>query len=331
MTMTYEETLFQLACNDERIVVLTAENRAAIRNLPARLGNRFIDVGIAEQTMVGAATGLALRGRLPVVHALATFLTLRAFEFIRTDVGISGLPVTLVGAVPGFLSDGNGPTHQALEDIALMRGIPPMQVFCPADVQELCEALPVILRSGAPSYIRHNSNPPVVTHTVPFTIGKAEHLSRGEDVTILTYGFLLREAVRARDILEARNLSVGLVNLRSLKPIDEQAILEAAGTGTLLVTLEDHFRTGGLASIVADLFLRHQTMCPLLPIALEERWFTPARLDAVLAHEGFTGEQIASTILTKLESPSTWQTRSVSMTSIPPSGNPTRSTPAHSG
>src|SRR5256886_16180213 len=90
---TYEEVLKECALRDERIVVMTAENRAAIRNLPAKLGERFIDVGIAEQTMIGAAAGLALRGRIPIVHALATFLTLRAFEFVRDDVGIAGLPV----------------------------------------------------------------------------------------------------------------------------------------------------------------------------------------------------------------------------------------------
>ena len=108
---TYAGVLERIAMADERVVVLTAENRAAIRNLPSVLGPRFIDVGIAEQTMVAAAAGLALRGRIPICHSLATFLTLRAFEFIRTDVGISGLPVKLVGGVPGVLSDGNGPTH----------------------------------------------------------------------------------------------------------------------------------------------------------------------------------------------------------------------------
>src|SRR5271166_5824977 len=105
--MNYEQTLLALAEANPALVVMTAENRAAIRNLPAPLGPRFIDVGICEQTLIGAAAGLALRGRIPVCHALATFLTLRAFEFIRTDVGIGGLPVKLVGGVPGFLSDGN--------------------------------------------------------------------------------------------------------------------------------------------------------------------------------------------------------------------------------
>src|SRR5271157_5692012 len=99
---SYERMLLEFANRDDRLVVMTAENRSAIRGLPAALGARFIDVGISEQTMIGAAAGLALRGRTPVVHSLATFLTLRAFEFIRTDVGIANLPIKLVGGVPGF-------------------------------------------------------------------------------------------------------------------------------------------------------------------------------------------------------------------------------------
>src|SRR5262245_62036912 len=128
---------------------MTAENRAAIRSLPDRLGPRFIDVGIAEQTLAGAAAGLALRGRVPIVHALAAFLTMRAFEFIRTDVGIAQLPVKFIGACAGFLSEANGPTHQALEDLALMRGIPGMNVCCPADQSEMLDALAIIVGDGA--------------------------------------------------------------------------------------------------------------------------------------------------------------------------------------
>ncbi len=171
----YEQTLLELAQADERIIVMTAENRAAIRNLPNLLPGRFIDTGITEQTMVGAAAGLALRGRIPVLHALATFLTLRAFEFVRTDVGIGGLPVKLVGGVPGFLSDGNGPTHQAIEDVALMRGIPGFHVFCPADEEDLVLALPQIINSPNPTYIRHNALKTVAGYAhEPFEIGKAE-------------------------------------------------------------------------------------------------------------------------------------------------------------
>src|SRR5262245_6660851 len=138
MTRTsYEQQLSALAMANEDVIVMTAENRAAIRSLPAAIGPRFVDVGICEQTMIGMAAGLALRGRVPVVHALAAFLTMRAFEFIRTDVGIGHLPVKLIGGVPGFLSEANGPTHQAIEDIGLMRLIPQMQIVCPADEEEL--------------------------------------------------------------------------------------------------------------------------------------------------------------------------------------------------
>lgn len=298
--MTYEQVLERLAAEDESVVVMTAENRAAIRNLPAKLGDRFIDVGICEQTMVGAAAGLALRGRTPVVHALATFLTLRAFEFVRTDVGIPGLPVKLVGGVPGFLSEANGPTHQALEDVALMRGIPPMNVFCPADGAELVAGLPAVVRDRAPWYIRYNASAPAVEHREPFRIGRAETLTEGKDVTILVYGFLLEEAMKAHAELLRRGTKARVVNVRTPKPIDEDTVLAAARETRLLVTIEDHFLTGGLYSIVAELLVRNHIPARVHPLAMKHRWFAPALLPDVLRTEGFTGEQIAEEILRAL-------------------------------
>jgi transketolase len=174
--MTYEEQLKQLVETRDDIVVLTAENRAAMRNITGLLGNRFVDFGIAEQTMIGAAAGLALRGRIPICHALATFLTLRAFEFIRTDVGISGLPVKLVGAIAGFLSEANGPTHQAIEDVSILRGIPNMRVLCPTDAEEQAEALAAMIADPHPAYMRYNALPQTFEHKTTFEIGKAELL-----------------------------------------------------------------------------------------------------------------------------------------------------------
>lgn len=299
--MNYEQALQQLAEQDPRIVVMTAENRAAIRNLPPKLGDRFIDVGIAEQTLIGAAAGLALRGRIPVCHALATFLVLRAFEFIRTDIGIARLPVKLVGGVPGFLSDGNGPTHQAIEDVALMRGIPHMQVVCPSDGEELAKALGVIVASGEPTYMRFCGAPATVPHKTPFELGRAEVLSEGKDVALLTYGFLLREAEKARALLEKRGVGVTLIDLRSLVPLDERTVLDAARKARLVVTLEDHFQTGGLYSIVCELLVRTATWARVHPIALDRKWFRPGRLDAVLAHEGFNADALAERIKTVLD------------------------------
>jgi len=294
--MNYQELIKQTALADERIVVMTAENRAVVRELPPVLGPRFIDVGIAEQTMIGAAAGLALRGRIPICHALAPFLIYRAYEFVRTDVGIAHLPVKLSSWIAGFLSDGNGPTHQAIEDVALMRGIPGMTVFCPADEADMLAMLPAIWASPDPAYVRLIVRKTDFQHA-PFQIGKAEVVSKGTDVTLLVYGYLFEEARQAAKILEGKGLSVGLVNMRSLKPVDEQAILDAAAGSKRLVTIEDHLLTGGLYSIVAETLLRHRQTADVLPLALNERWFKPGRLPEVLEYEGFTPEKIANLIL----------------------------------
>ncbi len=299
--MNYEEIIKQMALEDERFVVMTAENRALIRNLPPVLKERFIDTGITEQCMIGAAAGLALRGRIPVVHALATFLTLRAFEFIRTDVGIANLPVKLSGFVPGFLSDGNGPTHQAIEDVSLMRGIPGMQVFCPADEQDMLVALKHIWSSPHPSYLRVTTRKSTYQHDPHFEIGKAEVISKGTDVTLLVYGMLFEETLKAKALLESRGFSVGMINLRTLKPIDEAAVLDAVKRSQLLVTIEDHFLTGGLYSILAELLLKHQLTAQVFPIALQERWYKPGLLSEVLSFEGFTGEQMSDKIVKVLD------------------------------
>jgi transketolase len=292
---TYESLLGELAQIDPRVVVLTAENRSAIRNLPAILGDRFVDVGIAEQTLVGMSAGLALRGRVPVAHSLATFLTMRAFEFIRTDVGIPGLPVKLVGSVPGFLSEANGPTHQALEDVALMRGIPGMRVFAPADDEDLLLGLPRVLADPAPWYVRFNVRRAVVSHAA-FHLGRAEVVSEGRDVAILTYGVLFEQAVEAARLLTEDGVSVTLLNMRTLEPFDDEAVLEAARSTGFLVTLEDHFERGGLYAIVCELLVRRRLSPVVVPFALSARWFAPGLFDDVLRAEGFRGDQIAGRV-----------------------------------
>ena len=296
----YEQLLADRMADDDRIVVLTAENRAALRNLPDHVGDRFIDFGIAEQTMIGAAAGMASRGRIPIVHALATFLTLRAFEFIRTDVGIPRLPVKIVGGVPGFLSDGNGPTHQAIEDIALMWGIPDMAIFCPADEEELLEGLPWVLETDTPVYVRHIGSTGRVAHTAPFEPGVAETLVEGgADVTILTYGFCAAIAVETAEVLREQGVDVRVDHLRTIAPLDEEAILRAGRESRLVVTLEDHFDFSGLGAIVAPIYLRAR-MAPALEVIGLPTWFTPGRLDEVLQTAGFTPEALASRISHRL-------------------------------
>jgi len=298
--MNYEQLLTDTALHDERIIVMTAENRALVRNMGRALGNRFIDTGITEQTMIGMAAGLALRGRIPVVHALTPFLTMRAFEFIRTDVGIPGLPVKLSGYIPGFLSDGNGPTHQAMEDVSLMRGIPGMEVYCPADENDLLHMLPVVWASEKPAYVRINHTKGEFEHQ-PYEPGKAELVAEGSDITILVYGFLFKNALQTSRLLERRGYSVGLINMRSLKPVDEAAVIRAALQGGTLVTMEDHFSTGGLYSIIAEVLLQARITAHVIPFALKERWFTPGLLAAVLEKEGFTPAQMAEKIVHDLQ------------------------------
>ena len=293
--MGYQDIIRELALEDERIVVMTAENRAVIRELPSLLGNRFVDVGITEQSMIGMAAGLALRGRIPICHALTTFLIMRAFEFIRTDIGIPALPVKLSGFIPGFLSDANGPTHQALEDVSLMRGIPNMEVFCPADEEDMCGMLRDIWTSDKPSYIRLVTRPTGYRHEV-FRKGKAEVIAIGDDINILVSGFLFAEAMKARETLARLGYSVGLINMRSLKPVDEEIIVRLAKTGSLIVTVEDHFITGGLYSVVAEVLLKNRMTATVHPFAMKEKWFRPALLDDVLRYEGFKGDQIAQNI-----------------------------------
>jgi len=294
--MTYEQLLTDTATADEKYIVMTAENRALVRNIPNVLGNRFVDTGITEQTMIGAAAGLALRGRVPVVHALTSFLTMRAFEFIRTDIGIPSLPVKLSGFIPGFLSDGNGPTHQALEDVLLMRGIPNMEVYAPADEDDLMKMLPYIWSTARPAYVRINTRTTGYIHS-DYEPGKAEIVATGTDITFLTYGLMFEQCLQAMDHLTQEGKSVGLINFRSLKPFDEKALLQAVADSKLLVTVEDHFLTGGLYTIVAETLLKHRTTADVMPFALTEKWFKPALLPDVLKHEGFTGKQIAEDIL----------------------------------
>jgi len=265
-TSSYGQSLVELAAERAELVVMAAQSPAPLRGLNKALGKRFIDVGLCDETLVGAAAGLALRGRTPVVHASASVLAQRAFELVRTEVGAPRLPVTLVGFVPGASSEAGEPAGPALDDLALMRAIPEMQVFCPADREELREALPVIVASGRPAYVRYTAAEPAVEHLERFAIGRAEVLASEDGVSILSCGPSLRVADAARRILAARGVPVRLVNLRSLEPFDEDALVVAVRPAELVVTLESSLRRGGLYTILAETCLKHQLAPRVLPL-----------------------------------------------------------------
>lgn len=295
--MKYEDLLKNLIDANENIIIMTAENRAALRNIPTTIPNNFLDFGISEMTMVGAAAGLAVRGRIPIIHALAMFLTGRAYEFIRTDVGILGLPVKIVGAVPGFLSTGNGPTHQAIEDIGLMAGIPNVCVFCPSDNEDMIICLPQIINDNRPFYIRFNDSLPIIEHDKNFEIGKSELVCDGNNITIMTYGILLKQALESKVILNNYGFSVRILNMRTLKPIDIDAIHRAALETQLIVTLEDHLISSGLFSMVSQILSVNKHNCKLHPIGLT-KWFKPAGdINAIIDYEGFGSKEIAHKIM----------------------------------
>ena len=294
--MNYEDKLKEITLADKKFVIMTAENRAAIRNIPDVLAEQFIDTGINEQTLIGSAAGLALRGRSPLVHALAAFLTMRAFEFIRTDIGYPCLPVKLIGSIPGLLSEANGPTYQAIEDIGLMRLIPNMHIFCPADKEDLLIGLGKVFNSPAPTYIRFVQSDAHYEHQKDFDIGKAELISTGKDISILTYGFLFSQALKAKNLLEKDGLSIGLINLRMLKPIDEELILKSVSESKTIVTLEDHFLNSGLYSIISEILVRNQILKPVLPLGFNEQWFKPGFMNEILDNEGLSAAKIADKI-----------------------------------
>jgi transketolase len=294
--LEYEKALFNIIENNSRYVVMTAENLAAIRTLPKLLKDRFIDTGINEQTLIGSAAGLALQGRVPIVHAIAAFLTMRAFEFIRTDIGLAKLPVKLVGSIAGFLSTANGPTHQAIEDIALMSAIPSMRIFCPSDIEDLIIGLQAVIESPFPVYIRLNQQPAKFTHNREFYMGQAETVLNGSDITIFSYGLLVNYAYEAAKILRNKDLSVRLINMRCLKPLDSGAVLSAARETRLLVTVEDHLAFGGMGSQIRDVLFNNNLHLPLLTLALSS-CFEPGQLKEVIENEGLDAVGIANKIL----------------------------------
>lgn len=300
--MNYDTLLKDILLKDERIIILTAEDRSAIKTLPLYADKRFIDTGINEMTMIGVATGFALRGRIPICHCYSAFMTMRAFEFIRSDIGLANLPVKLVGSYSGIQSGPNGPTHQALEDISLMRGIPNMKVFCPADSNDLLIGMETIINEASPFYIRYNNRETDIEHNLNFEIGKAEKFGDGKDIAILVYGYLFREAFEVKNLLEKDGFHITLLNLRTLKPIDEERIVDCLKTCRLIVTLEDHFITGGLFTILSEIAVKNKIYAEILPIAFDNKWFKPTIVSEVLRFEGLTSPSITLQIEKRFDS-----------------------------
>jgi transketolase len=306
----YEILLRDRCAIDPRIMVLTAENRGHMRSVPPLLGDRFVDVGIAEQTMIGMAAGLAARGRVVVVHALAAFLTLRAFEFIRDDVAIPNLPVIMVGMVPGVLSDGNGPTHQAIDDVGLMRAMPNIGVFCPADEEEFVEGMAELFDNPRPCYVRYIGSQSAYRREQRTTLQRGIVLSDEReccpDVALLTYGAMVPHVLEAVQQLEQTGVSVRVVHLPMIDPLDESIIVEALHDAAVTVVVEDHLIRSGLYSVVCEIAVRNRIHASVHPIGLPS-WFAAGRLPQVLRVNGLNGESIAQRVTAILNDEATMQ------------------------
>ncbi|MFA5088682.1 MAG: transketolase family protein [Candidatus Omnitrophota bacterium] len=248
--------LVQLGKENDKIVVLSAdlEDATKAEYFKKEFPERFFNLGIAEQDLVGTAAGLSLQGFIPFVCSFAVFLTNRAYDMIRLDICYNHCNVKVVCSHAGVTVGEDGASAQCLEDFALMRVLPTMSVICPVDTLEARKATRAIVTHPGPVYMRTSRAPfPVITQeSDPFIIGQANVLREGNDVTIIACGLMVYEALQAADILQKENIEARVVNMHTIKPIDKKAIIDSAKQTKAIVTAEEHQVFGGLGSAVAE-------------------------------------------------------------------------------
>ncbi len=255
--LAFGQALLELGASEPLTVVISADTQdlLGIRGYIERYRDRFIELGIAEQNAIGVASGLATTGMRPYVCAYAPFITARSMEQVRNDVAYANQRVVIGGAASGISLGVAGGTHHAIEDLALMRSFPNMNVIVPADVDEAYRATLATHDIDGPVYIRlgGRSEELPVTGDAPFRLGKAAQLRAGNDVAILACGAMVDMAVRASDALKKEGINARVLNMSSIKPFDRDAVLSAAAETRGIVTAEEHRLTGGLGGMVAEL------------------------------------------------------------------------------
>ena len=246
---------------DDRIVVLCADLTESTRThwFAEKFPERYVEIGVAEQNMATVASGLANYGKIPFIASYAAFSPGRNNEQIRTTASLSNLPVKIVGAHAGVSVGPDGATHQALEDIALMRVQPNMTVVVPADAEEAKKATLAIAELEGPAYIRlaREKTPVLTTKDSPFTIGSANLLREGDDVVIIACGILVHNALLAAKQLEEEGLSVAVLNNHTIKPMDVDSVVGVAKKTGAVVTLEEHQVMGGMGSAVCEILVKN--------------------------------------------------------------------------
>jgi len=285
----FGRTLAELGDKDSRIVVLTADLAGSTKTagFAAKHPDRFFNMGVAEANMMGTAAGLALTGHRPFASTFAIFAAGKAWEPIRQVIAYPSVPVRIAATHAGLTVGEDGASHQMLEDIALMRVLPNMRVLVPADAVE-AEAMTRFAAGydDGPVYLRLARAPfPVVHDACSFTLGTAERLAEGSDVTFVACGIMVSVALEARPRLAESGISAEVINASSIKPLDTETILASAAKTGAVVTAEEHQIAGGLGSAVCEILSEEQPT-RVVRVGIDDRFGQSGPANALLSHYG---------------------------------------------
>ena len=303
---TFGIALLAAAQENDRIVGLTADLAitAGMERFRVQMPARFMNVGIAEQNLVGVASGIADDGWIPFAVTFANFAAMRSCEFVRHHLGYMQQNVKLVGIGAGFAMGQFGTTHYSLEDVAVLRAIPNLTIISPADCTEVYEAVHALSASSSPAYLRLTGVPsmPIVPQDgTEFRIGRARILRTGSDVTLIATGSMVAIALRSADLMTSQGLSVGVVNMHTLKPIDEIALGALVGQTSALVTIEEHSIIGGLGGAVSEVVAAIAGGPPLLRLGVGDMFPKVGSYEYVLAQCGLTDQSIVADVVKWLD------------------------------
>lgn len=292
--------VYELAKRDPRVLFIGSDLGAGVLDkMKAEMPERFLMEGVSEAAIIGMSAGLAMDGYIPYFNTIATFITRRCFEQVAVDLCLHDLPVRLLASGGGAVYAPLGPTHMALEDIAIMRALPNMTVVCPADAAEMTRAIEATLEWPNPVYVRFGKggDPIISSAENGFVLGKAITLRRGRDLTIISTGVMTSRCLDAAKELAETGFEASVVHVHTIKPLDERAICEAASACGLVVTVEEHSRIGGLGSAVADVLADTGIRTPQLRLAFPDAFIgTYGSQDSVLEAVGLQPFQLTRRI-----------------------------------
>lgn len=294
----FTETLVSLARENKNIWALATDSRGSVTltDFARELPEQFVECGIAEQDAVGMAAGLTLEGITSFVCGPASFYAARSAEQVKVDVAYCHRDVKVIGVSGGVSYGALGGTHHAVQDVALMRAIPDLEVFLPADARQAEALTRYLAASGKPAYVRMGRGPvpEVYGEDCPFEAGKANFLRRGKDAAVIACGEMVYPALEAARLLSGRRIEISVIDMHTIKPLDEQAILTAAETG-LVITCEEHSVHGGLGAATAEVLCQKRPT-KMRILGLPDETLYSGTAAEVFAHYGLTAEGIAQAV-----------------------------------